>query len=157
MGRIVWVIATFVALAGLYLFLAGSVDAVEIAAALVCAGLGTTLAVALEIVAKRNFEPRPPLRAVLRPFAALLPETAVVGRELVSAAVTGTTRQRGDFIRQPFEPGADDARSAGRRALTVIGVSLAPRTFVVRGELSDALLLHGLPPKPISSDRRWPV
>ncbi len=157
MGRIVWGVAVFVVLSGLYLFLAGTVDAVEIIAMVVCAAAGTALAVALETVAKRNYAPLPPPKAILRPFAALLPELLVVGRELVAVALHGAAAQRGTFVRQPFEPGADDTRSSGRRALTIIGISLAPRTFAIRGERTDTLLLHGLPPKPASRDTAWPA
>ena len=157
MGRIVWGVGVFGFLAGFYLFLAGSIDAVEITAMVACAGLGTALAVALETVAKRNYLPLPPPKAIAKPLLALLPELLVVGSELVVAIATGPTRQRGAFSQQPFEPGDDAPRSAARRALTVIGVSLAPRTFVVRGELSDHLLTHGLPPKPPSSDHAWPA
>ena len=157
MGRIVWGVAVFCCLAGLYLFLAGTVDAVEVTAMVVCAAAGTTLAIALEVVAKRNYEPLPPARAVTRPIVALLPELLVVGRELIAVAVTGATHMRGAFVQQPFEPGVDEPRAAARRALTIIGLSLAPRTFAIRGELTDKLLTHGLPPKPPSSDTVWPA
>ena len=157
MGRIVWGVAVFALLAGFYLFLAGSIDAVEITAMIVCAAAGTALAVALETVAKRTYLPLPPLKAIVKPLLVLLPELFIVGRELVAAMITGPTRQRGEFTQQPFEPGGDEPRAAARRALTVIGVSLAPRTLVVRGELTDHLLTHGLPPKPPSSDRAWPA
>ena len=157
MSRIVWGVGVFGLLAGFYLFLAGSIDAVEITAMVACAGLGTLLAIALETVAKRNYLPLPPPKAIAKPFLALLPELFIVGRELVVSILTGPTRQRGEFSQQPFQPGDDEPRSAARRALTVIGLSLAPRTFVVRGEFTDHLLTHNLPPKPPSSDRAWPA
>ena len=157
MGRIVWKVAVFLLLAGLYLFLAGTIDAVEVTAMLVCAAAGTTLAVAVERVAKRNYSPMPLLGAVIRPFMALLPELIVVARTLVAAAIGGATRQRGEFVQQPYDPGGSDPRSAGRRALTVIGLSLAPRAFVVRGDRTDAVLLHELPAKPTSADKAWPA
>ena len=157
MGRIVWGLGVFGLLAGFYLFLAGSVDAVEITAMVICAGLATVLAAALEIVAKRTYIPLPPPKAIAKPLLALLPELLIVGRELIAAIVTGPTHQRGEFTQQPFEPGGAEPRAAARRALAIIGVSLAPRTFVVRGELTDHLLTHGLPPKPPSPDRAWPA
>ena len=157
MGRIVWGIAVFCLLAGLYLFLAGTVDTVELTAMLVCAATGTTLAIALEVVAKRNYLPLPPAKAIVRPILALLPELLVVGRELLAVAVAGATRQRGGFVQQPFEPGGDEPRAAARRAITIIGVSLAPRTFAIRGERTETLLTHGLPPKPPSADTAWPA
>ena len=157
MGRIIWGVIVFALLAGIYLFLAGTVDAVELTAMAICAAAGTTLTVALATVAKRTYVPVPAPKAIALPVLALIPELFTVGRELVAAIVVGPTRQRGGFMRQPFEPGGDEPRAAARRALTVIGISLAPGTFVVRGELSDHLLTHGLPPKAPSPDRTWPA
>ena len=157
MGRIVWRIATAVGLFGLYLFLAGDVSLVEIVAGLICAGTGNGLALALDRVAKRHFGPPVRLRAVLRPLAALIPETLVVGRDLLVVALWGTEGQRGAFLLQPFDPGVDDRASATWRALSVLGVSLAPRTFVIRGERDTTLLLHGFPPKVPSPDAEWPA
>ena len=157
MGRIFWGAAVFVVLSGLYLFLAGTIDSIELTAMTVCAGAGTILAVALERVAKRNYVPLAPSRAILKPFFALLPELVIVGRELMAAILVGATRQRGAFVQQPFEPGGDTPRDAARRAITIIGVSLAPRAFVVRGERTDRLLLHTLPEKAASTDTAWPA
>ena len=160
MGRIFGAVALFVVLLGIYLFFAGEINTVEVVAGIVCAAAGTGLGIGSAVVAKQSFAFAPPWRALAAPFAALLPETLVVGRELVAAAVAGSGAdgRRGDFIRQPFRPGdAGDPRTSGRRALTIIGVSMAPRTFVVRGERSDTLLLHGLPAKPPSPDDVWPT
>ena len=139
----------------LYLFLAGTVDTVEMTAGFVCAGAGTALAIGLRRVAHRRlaFGP-PPARAILRPIAALIPETLSVGRQLVAAIFAGTD-QRGAFVRQSFDPGADDRRSTGRRAIAVIGGSLAPGSFVIRGDRSETMILHALPSKPPSPDPRW--
>ena len=158
MSRIVWAPLTFIVLAGFYLFLAGSLGTVEIVSALVCCTLGTTLAVGLSLVAKTHFTLRPAPRAILRPLASALPEFLTVGRELVGVALRGAGRHHGDYVHQPFDFGADTPSEAGRRAVTLIGVSLAPRTFVVRGNRADdSILLHGFPAKPVSPDRRWPA
>ena len=147
--------AVALALFALYLLFAGEVSAVEIGAGLVCAGAGTALAVGLDVVAVRRFGPAFRLGAVLRPLAALLVETFVVGRELVRAAAGGAAR--GALSVQPFDPGGDDPRSATRRALTLLGISLAPRSFAIRGERGDGLLLHNLPAKPAAKEREWPA
>ncbi len=158
MSRFVWAPLTWIVLAGFYLFLAGSLGTVEIIAALVCCTLGTALAVGLSLVAHQHFTLRPAPRAILRPLAALLPEFLTVGRELATVVFRGAGRHHGDYVHQPFDFGAADPRDAGRRAMTTVGVSLAPRTFLVRGERSDGtLLLHGFPPKPVSEDARWPA
>ncbi len=158
MSRLVWAALTWIVLAGFYLFLAGSGGTVEYIAMLFCCTLGTALAVGVSLVAREHFALRPAPRAVLKPIAALLPDFFGVVRELVDVALHGAGRHRGDYVHQPFDFGANSPREAGRRAVTTIGVSLAPRTFVVRGERADGtLLLHGFPPKPVSPDRQWPA
>lgn len=158
MSRFVWAPLVFAASCGFYLFLAGSTDVVELLAMAVCATLGTALAVGLSIVAKAPIALRPPPRAIFRPFAALLPELLVVGRRLSTVALRGAGRHEGGFVHQPYAFGDASAREAGRRAVTLIGISLAPRSFVVRGEEADGtVLLHGFPPKPPSPDTRWPA
>ena len=151
-GAIVFAVAF-----GSYLFLAGTIDTAELVAAFVCASAATTMAAGLAFVAVRRFRFAPPTGAVWRPIAALLPETFIVGRELVRVALNGTDRQQGDFVRQPFEAAGTDPLSHGRRALVVLGISLAPRSFVLRGERDDILLLHALPAKPPSTDTAWPA
>lgn len=158
MSRIVWAPVLFAVLCGFYLFLAGSADGVELSGMAICAALGVALALGLSINAKAPIALRPPPRAILKPLAALMPELVAVGRRLVAVAVTGTDRHEGGFAQQPFEFGDATPREAGRRAVTLIGVSLAPRTFVVRGHREDsAVLLHGFPPKAVSPDTRWPA
>lgn len=157
MGRIVGAVILFVVLLGLYLFFAGEISTVEVVAGVFCASCGTAMAVGLGVMAERRFAFGPPAKALLKPLGNLIPELLLVGRELVVVALGGAKGQRGDFVQQPFAPGRDDPRSLGRRALTIIGVSLAPRTFVVRGERTEALLLHALPAKAPSPDQEWPA
>ena len=157
MRRMMTGVLVFTVAFGLYLFFAGTIETVEVVAGLVCASATTILVAGLAIVAIRQFRFAAPSRAIWRPFAALLPETLMVGRELMNVALRGTSRQRGDFVRQPFEPAGDDPLSHGRRAVTVLGISLAPRTFVIRGERGDIMLLHAMPTKPPSSDTTWPA
>ena len=157
MGSFGRVALLFLVLLGLYLFFAGEVSTVEMIAGGVAAGAATGLAVALVVVAKKHFRLAAPAKAIFHPLAALLPEFFQVGKQLIIVALQGTSGQRGAFIPQPFEPGGDDPVSAARRAATVIGVSLAPGTFVIRGERDVSLLLHAWPEKPPSRDRAWPA
>ena len=158
MNRIAGAALTFIVAFGFYLFLAGKLDAVEVTAGLVCATAALVITMGMNHVAERHYAFRPPLRALLNPFAALVPEAVAVGRVLVAVIITGIERQRGDFMTQPFEAGdGHEAATRGRRALSVLGISLAPRTFVVRGEAGGSLLLHGLPAQPVSPNRRWPA
>lgn len=137
--------------------LAGEISTVEVVAALVCSGLGTAVALGLITIARRRFRFRPAPDAVLRPWAALVPETFAVGQQLIAATIR-LVDQRGGFVRQPFDPGeTDDPTDAGRRAVAVLGISLAPRSFAVRGDRSDTMILHTLPERSASPDRRWPA
>lgn len=157
MSRFVWLPLTWIALAGFYLVLAGGVGTVEIIAMLVCCTLGSGVALGLSLVARERIVLRPPPRAILRPLAATLPELFTVGRALFLVALRGASRHDGDYVRQPFVFGDDSPREAGRRALSLIGVSLTPRGFVVRDERgTGTVLLHGFPAKPVSADTRWP-
>ena len=144
-----------VVFAGAYLALAGSLDGVELAFVLACAVPAAALVWAMSRVARRHFALRVPARALLRPLGSLLPDAVAVGRELVAASLHGSGTQRGGFVRQPFDSG--DGQAATHRATVLIGLSLAPRTFVVRGENSDELLLHVLPERAASPDHVWPA
>lgn len=158
MSRYVWAPLTWFVLAGFYLFLAGSIGTVEVIAMLVCCTLGAALALGLSLVAREHFIVRPAPRAIFRPLVALVPEFFTLGRELMSIAIHGAGRHQGGYVHQRYAFGAATPREAGRRAITTIGVSLAPRTFLVRANRADGtLLLHGLPPKPTSSDEQWPA
>ena len=149
-GTVVWLV-----LAGLYLVLAGTADAVEVACATVAASLAAGLGVAMALIDERRFTVSFPAKAVLRPLASLLPDLIAVGRVLL--AIGSPRDHRGCLVHQPFHSGGAEGRSTFRRAVSIIGVSLAPRTFVVRGEDSDELLLHCLPEKAPSPDRVWPA
>lgn len=157
MRRSILSIAAWIALAGIYLVLAGTLDAVEATSAVLAGGVAAALGAVMAYVARRDYALVVPPRAVLSPLRGVLPDFFAVGRQLVAAALHGSTRQRGDFVRQPFEPGGTDRASRTRRAAAIIGVSLAPRSFVIRGEESDELLLHCLPEKAPSADRAWPA
>ena len=146
----------WLAFAAFYLLLAGDVSPVELVAGVACASAATSLGIGLSHIAHRRFAGWPSPRAIFRPLAALIPETFVVGRQLV-AAIFVFRDQRGAYVRQPFAPGGDDAVSAGRRAAVVLGISLAPGSFVIRGDRTDTMILHALPEKSPSSDRVWPA
>ena len=157
MGPYPRVALLFLVLLGCYLFFAGEVSTVEVIAGIVTAAAATVLSVALVVVAKRHFRLAPPAKAILHPLATLFLEFYKVGKRLVTVALQGASGQQGGFVRQPFEPGGDDALSSGRRAAVIIGLSLAPASFVIRGERDEALLLHGWPEQPPSRDTAWPA
>lgn len=150
-------LTVWLGLVGLYILLAGDLGMFELISAAVCATSGTALAVGLSRIAFRRFAGWPAPRAVWRPLLALAPETLAVGRQLIAAIFT-VKAQRGAYFLQPFEPGGDDPLSRARRAAVVVGVSLAPGSFVIRGDRTDTMILHALPPKERASpDPLWPV
>ena len=126
MGLYLRVALLFLVLLGLYLVFAGEVSTVELIAGSLAALAATGLGVALVVVAKRHFRVARPVKAVLSPLPSLLTEFFKVGRELVVVALRGASGQQGSFVHQPFEPGGEDAASAGRRAATILGISVAP-------------------------------
>lgn len=149
-------IAAWVVLFAFYLVFAGEISTVEVCAALFCATVGAALAVAAHRSGRRQFRLRAPPKAIWRPLAALVPDFLSVGGELIKAIRLGGDRPRGDYFYQPFTQGDDGPRSRGRRAIAVLGLSVAPRAFVVRhGE--GALLMHALPTKAPSKDPTWPA
>jgi hypothetical protein len=122
----------WIGLAALYLLFAGQVSRNEI-----IAGLGASLAAALYALVSHRTA-RAPLRLRLN----WLRVVASAARSLiVDAARVGAAMVRG-------EPGRLTSREApredaGPRAVSVLALSVAPNSFVVRDD-GDALVLHEL-------------
>jgi len=146
-----------VGLALLYLIFVGQLGWQEGAAALIGALLCCAFSLAQRRAAPQPFHfTPPPLRTVVSLLGALGRETGTVGLALLRA-VTGAPAG-GQVTPQPFEPGGPDARDAARRALVILGLSLAPNGFVLDDtEAQEALPLHRLVPQPVAPDRRWPL
>lgn len=83
-------------------------------------------------------------------------DMGLLGRAFVQSIATGN-RGTGAFRRKKFEAGGTDARSAGRRALVLAGVSLPPNTFAVSVEGGHSLEVHQLVFQSEAEDREWPV
>lgn len=152
--------ALAVLLAGLYLLLAGQASGSELGAAAVVALLGTGFAASLRHCGGRglSFADRPSLRVVGRLLAALAGDSVRVGRVLARVALRGASASPGRVLVQGFRAGADTPRAEGRRALVVLGASLAPNGFVVEVEAGqDLMRVHHLAPAPAKADRTWPV
>lgn len=133
----------------LYLLFAGTVSATELEAGVPLAVATVGLMVLLQRLARRPLSLRAPARAFHRPLTAVVPDAVRVARVLLSPRP-----REGGLICQPFRRGG--CREAGRRALTVIGCSLAPNGIVVR-MTRDALIIHYLAPKQPNPDREWPA
>ena len=145
--------------AGFYLLLAGSLSLTELiacgAVAIGIAGLATVLHLRQE---RRLRLSMPPLAALGRLALALPLDTARVGLVLLR-----TLRRRPDgplvaIAPQPFHPGGDGPEDAARRALVILGSSLAPNGFVVQlPPDAQALRMHRLAAAAPRRDTRWPV
>ncbi len=146
--------AVFLLLCGAYLLFVGTVSTAEALAAIpaVLGELG--IAVVHRKHATRALDVRAPWRrlAVALPVA-LARDTVGVGAALLRALLTEVNSK---ISVQPFEPGGDDALSAGRRAAVILATSLAPNAYVVR-VTDEALLMHQLVLVPDHPDRAWPL
>ncbi len=145
--------------AGFYLLLAGSLSRTEVIACAVVAvgmaGLATVLHLRQEHRLRLSM---PPVRALWRLACSLPLDTANVGLVLLRTLRRRPDGQLTAIAAQPFQPGEDDPEDAARRALVILGSSLAPNGFVV--ELprdARALRLHRLASAAPSRDTRWPV
>jgi hypothetical protein len=144
----VFAATVWIALAGCYLLLTGSVGATEL-----LAGAGATLPVAaFAVLAHRRAERRLSLRApwpriVRTALAALVRDTAPVAWALL-------TGRKGSVAPQPFDAAGDAAE--GRRAIVILAASLAPNGFVVATD-RHCLRLHRLMPRAPLADTGWPL
>ena len=145
--------------AGFYLLLAGSLGRTElIACACVAAGFAG-LATVLHLRQERRLRLPMPSWAVLGRLALAVPlDTARVGLVLLRTLRRRPDGQLTAIAAQPFQPGGGDPEDAARRALVILGSSLAPNGFVVElpGD-ADALCLHRLATAAPSRDARWPI
>ncbi|HEV8649041.1 MAG TPA: hypothetical protein VG276_06445 [Actinomycetes bacterium] len=155
--RLLFWIAWYIPLVGLWLLFVGTLDRSELLLGLVAAALGATaqeLVNAQDLVRFR-LEPR-----WLRDLR-LLPGEVLVDSWLLAVVLwrqlTGRRRATGQFRYVPFPAegpggsgsGDDDARANARRALVTAALSLAGNVYVVGVEGSHgAMLVHQLVPRP---------
>lgn len=153
-----WLLTILLAglLLGLYLLLAGQASGTEFVAAVPAVFLAAGMGQALRAHADRRMQLQAPWRQVLlRPLASICLDSVRVGVALLHAIVRPDAHA-GMVSRQAFRAGSDQPREAGRRALVVLGASLAPNGFVL--DVSpDALSMHRLAPVQPQDDTEWPV
>ena len=145
--------------AGFYLLLAGSLSRTELIA---CAGVAVGvagLATVLHLRQERRLRlSMPPWGAVWRLARAVPLDTTRVGLVLLRTLRRRPEGQLTAIAAQPFLPGSGDAEDAARRALVILGSSLAPNGFVVQlPRDAHALCLHRLAAAAPSRDTRWPI
>jgi multisubunit Na+/H+ antiporter MnhE subunit len=154
---LVW-ISAWILLAGFWLVLVGSIDPAECLGGLIAAAIAAT---GYSVVHQRDDQARVAIRAAWLPLLVRrIPLEVVRDAWRVFATLLALTRGhtvRGHIHRVPFDPGSATAPlAAGRRALVLFGVSLAPNTVAVRIE-DRSLVLHQLAPAPLPDDPVWPV
>lgn len=90
---------------------------------------------------------------------ALYPDLVRVGLRLLAALKQRPDGAMGTIATQPFRRGdPEDAVAAGRRALVVLGASLAPNGYVLRAPQDrDVLVMHRLAAASPNPDAAWPV
>jgi multisubunit Na+/H+ antiporter MnhE subunit len=138
----------WVLLAALYLLLADSVVALELAAGAVCAAIAATGAVVVR--RSRLVVGRPRLRwlaAAWRPLLGTFTDLGPLARVLVSRGILRRPGA-GRVIERPFVlPGRDEREDAARLAFTEALGSLAPNTIVLDVDHARGVLLaHELHP-----------
>jgi hypothetical protein len=149
----------FIAFALAYLLFAGQASLAECGMAVLCGLAATWLSLALRRRAKRPFRfASMPWRPFLGLPATMLRESARVGAALARALLPGSA-PAGSTAPQPFQPGGEAAEEHARRALVVLGLSMAPNGFVLddQPDGGSALLVHRLVPQAPATDRRWPL
>jgi multisubunit Na+/H+ antiporter MnhE subunit len=120
----------------LWLVLADSRRLEEIIAGVVVGALGATASVIVR--AQRDVILRPRPRCVLdalRTFGRW-------PRDLWALASALTSRPTGRIVEEPFEATGEDPRSAARRALAVVGGTLAPNSIVVEIDADRGVLVR---------------
>ena len=143
-------------LPGLYLLLAGQAGGTEFAAAVPAVLLAAGMGRALQAHADRRVQLRAPWpRVLLRPSASICLDSVRVGIALLHA-IARPDAHAGEISRQAFRAGGGQPHEAGRRALVVLGASLAPNGLVVDVS-ADALSMHRLVPARPQDDTEWPV
>jgi hypothetical protein len=147
------VLAAWAPLAALYLLLVGQLTADEIGLALVC-GLAATIwlgKIASVVELRLRLEPAA-VGALVRAIAGL-------PGAVVRAAVALARGSGGEVLRQQFAFGrVEDPRDAGRRAMALLTVSLAPDKFALRAiEQRQQIELHSLVGVSAETDPRWPT
>ncbi len=157
--HVVIAVATPVGVALLYVLFAGEVSVAEAIAGAPVVIIATLYALALQRCGTVDLRVAArwvgvPARACL----AVLPDLWRVGRGLVQAVRRRPDEMQGVIKHVPFRVGGAGADDAGRRAVVVSAVSLAPNGFVVgMDDERDELIVHQLVPVAMRDDREWPL
>jgi len=140
---------------GAYLLFCGQFSTEDFAAAAGCGLTGALWTMAIRRAAPFQFRvEKAAVNAGLRAAAGLPWATLRVAAKLLETIAKGG---EGAMTTAPFFAGRqDDPADAGRRAVAVLGVSLAPDSFVIRlPEGENQIHAHALVKKAGGADARW--
>jgi hypothetical protein len=138
-----------------YLLFCGQFSTEELAAAALCGLAGALWRLAIRRAAPFQFRfVRGAAGAAFRAAAGLPSATLRVAAKLLETIAKGG---EGAITTAPFFGGRqDDPADAGRRAVAVLGVSLAPDSFVIRlPEGENQIHAHALVKNAGGADARW--
>ena len=152
---------TFLVLCALYLLFAGTASLDECIAAAASGAIGAACLWLTQRCTDRPLSLAAPWHRVLgKPVAQLVPDAVRVGWVLGRASLG--RGPAGVLAWQRFRHGGDDPNDnpgdAGRRALSLLAVSLAPNGYVVDlPGAADAMLVHRLAAASPRPDADWPL
>lgn len=148
---VIWCVAF-----GSYLLFAGTVSANELITAAAVAALASAWAYLISDCARQRFGAQhEQIVPALRALAGLAPATLRTALVLSRVATHGGTPGRA--LRNPLRFGVDDDPAArSRRALAVLGASLAPDRFVVHlDRRRSEAVMHAIAQADRVSDPEW--
>jgi hypothetical protein len=158
-GIVLRVAALWIVFLGLYLFFAAPVSSSELIAGIPSAAAITAFALHYRRAEDKRMDLRAPwMRVILRTLKAVPGDVLRVGGVLVVTLRRAPKREIGAPSRQPFREGDDTAADAVRRALVVLGTSLAPNGYVLMmPQGSETIVLHRLVRTAPNANREWPI
>jgi hypothetical protein len=147
-------------LAGFYLLLVWKTEFAESVAAAVCGALAASVWLAIRTQPGEHFRMRATwLLPVLRMLGGVIADCGIVGRALCLTLIGRIPR--GEVCSMPiYAAGEDGPEAAGRRALILAGLSLAPDTYALALDHdAGCITLHQLVrnERRSRSDGEWPL
>ena len=158
-GTVLRAAALWIVFLGVYLLFAGPVSASELIAGVPSAALITGFALLYRRTEERQMDLRAPwLRVILRSLGAVPGDAVRVGGALIGLLWHRRENHIGISTHQPFRHGDRTPTDAARRAIVVLGTSLAPNGYVLMMPRdSETMVLHRLVLTPPRPEREWPV
>lgn len=132
-----------------YLLLANSLSWQEVVAGTILAGIAALAVTVTCRAGALHFQPRWRWLRFFRRLPSRVPADCAIMASVLVRTLLRREKIEGAFRTIPFDPGGNDAESAARRALVVVGAGLTPNTYVVAVDVEcGQLLIHQLVPLP---------